>query len=134
MAFDPKTIPGPDEDDPLTRKVIGLAIEVHRHLGPGLLESVYEECLCWELEQTSLTYHRQVHLPLIYKGTRIETGFRMDLVIEDALIIELKAIDKVLPIHIAQLLTYLKLARIPKGLILNFNTPFLKDGIVRRVL
>ncbi|MAO56019.1 MAG: GxxExxY protein [Rhodospirillaceae bacterium] len=121
-------------NDPLTEKVIGLAIEVHRHLGPGLLESAYEECLCFELESQGIEYARQVPLPVTYKNTKLECGYRMDLMVEGKLVIELKTVDRLLPIHEAQLLTYLKLSGLKTGLLLNFNSSVLKDGIRRLVL
>jgi len=121
-------------NDPLTEKVIGLAIEVHRHLGPGLLESAYEECLCFELETNGIGHDRQVPLPVTYKNAKLECGYRMDVVVEDGLIIELKTVDRLLPIHEAQLLTYLKLSGLKTGLLLNFNSSVLKDGIRRLVL
>lgn len=135
MVFDPRNVKPPqEEDDPLTREVIGLGIEVHRQLGPGLLESVYEKCLCWELRQASFNIEQQVFVPLIYKGIHLDSGFRMDIVVNGELVIELKSTDKILPIHSAQLLTYMKLSQIPKGLILNINTPILKQGIKRHKL
>ena len=120
--------------DPLTERVIGAAIEVHRHLGPGLLESAYEECLHWELEQARLTVLRQVPLPVLYKEVKLDAGYRLDLVVEGQLIVELKTVEKLLPIHEAQLLTYLKLSGLRTGLLLNFNSTVLKDGIKRIVL
>ena len=120
--------------DPLTQKVIGSAIEVHRHLGPGLLESAYEECLCWELKQAGLAVRRQVSLPVVYKEVKLDVGYRLDLVVEDRLVIELKTVERLLPIHEAQLLTYLKLSGLKTGLLLNFNPAVLKDGIKRLVL
>jgi len=120
--------------DALTEKVIGAAIEVHRHLGPGLLESAYEECLCWELSHQSINVKRQVPLPVIYKEVTLDIGYRLDLVVEDRLIVELKTVEKVLPIHEAQLLTYLKLSGLRTGLLLNFNSAVLKDGIKRLVV
>ena len=121
-------------NDPLTEKVIGFGIEVHRHLGPGLLESAYEECLCCELDANGVGYDRQVPLPVVYKNTKLECGYRMDLVVEGRLVIELKTVDRLLPIHEAQLLTYLKLSGLKTGLLLNFNSSVLKDGIRRLVL
>jgi GxxExxY protein len=108
------------ERDPLTSRVIGAAIEVHRHLGPGLLESAYEECLCWELGEAGLAARRQVPLPVVYKGVRLDLGYRFDVVVEDRLLLELKSVDKLLPIHEAQLLTYLRLSELKTGLLLNF--------------
>ena len=122
------------EKDPLTREIIGAAIEVHKALGPGLLESAYEACLAAELEDRGLRFQAQVPLPVLFKGRSIEAGYRMDLVVKGRVIVELKAIEKLLPIHEAQLLTYLKLSGLSTGLILNFNTPYLRDGIVRKVL
>ena len=120
--------------DPLTYQVIGAAIEVHRHLGPGLLESVYEECLSWELNQAGLATQRQVPLPVVYKEVKLDIGYRLDLVIENKLIIEIKTVEKLLPIHEAQLLTYLKLSSIKIGLPLNFNSAVLKDSIKRMTI
>ena len=118
----------------LTRLIIGAAIEVHRVLGPGLLESVYEECLCYELSLRGLRFQRQVPLPVVYKQIKLDCGFRMDLVVEDAVILEIKSVDAIHPVHEAQLLTYLKLSGKRVGLMINFNVPVLKDGITRRVL
>jgi GxxExxY protein len=122
------------ENDPLTEKIIGFAIGIHRALGPGLLESAYEECLCYELEQGGLSFRRQAALPVVYKSVRLECGYRMDIVVEDQVIIELKTVERLLPIHEAQMLTYLKLSGIRTGLLLNFNVPVLKDGIRRMLL
>ena len=120
--------------DPVTDRIIGLAIEVHRALGPGLLESAYEECLCYELETHDIPYLRQVPLPVTYKEVRLDCGYRMDLVIADQTVVELKTVERILPIHEAQLLTYLKLSGMRTGLLMNFNSAVLKDGIKRRVL
>ncbi len=122
------------ERDPLTSKVIGAAIEVHRTLGPGLLESAYETCLCYELEQIGLPFCRQVNLPIEYKGVQMDEGYRMDVVVEDTLILELKTVEAILPVHEAQLLSYLKLSGLTKGLLINFHTAMLRDGIKRMVL
>lgn len=122
------------EKDPLTDQVIGLAIEVHRQLGPGLLESVYEACLCHELRESRLNFERQKAIGIQYKGTEFDGGFRADLIVEYELLIELKATERFLPIHEAQLLTYLRLSKIGTGLLLNFNTKVLKDGIKRMVV
>ncbi len=118
----------------ITEQVIGAAIDVHRALGPGLLESAYEECLCHELKLQGLAYKRQVDLPLTYKGVKLDCGYRLDVVVEDAVLLELKCVEKLLPIHEAQLLTYLRLSGIGIGLLMNFNVPVMRDGIVRRVL
>ncbi len=123
-----------EERDPLTDRVIGLAIEVHRGLGPGLLESAYEECLCFELKQNGIPFNRQVALPVIYKSVKLDCGYRMDIVVDEKLVLELKTVERLLPLHDAQLLTYLKLSGLPTGLILNFNVPVLKNGIRRLVL
>jgi GxxExxY protein len=120
--------------DPVTEQVIGAAIEVHRILGPGLLESVYEKCLCRELTLLDIEHQAQVELPVIYKGADLGCNFYMDVVLPGKLVIELKAVEKLLPIHEAQLLTYLKLSGIHLGLLLNFNVPILKNGIKRLIL
>jgi GxxExxY protein len=121
-------------EDPLSERVIGAAIEVHRSLGPGLLESAYEECLCFEFKERQLPFRRQVPLPVMYKSVRLDCGYRMDLVVSDELIIEIKTVERLLPIHEAQLLTYLKLSGLKKGLLLNFHTSVLRDGIRRMSL
>jgi GxxExxY protein len=122
------------ENDPLTEKIIGLAIEVHRQLGPGLLESAYEECVCYELKQSGFAFARQVALPVVYKAVRLDCGYRLDVVVENKVILELKTVERLMPVHEAQVLTYLKLSGIRVGLLINFNTAVLKDGIRRLVL
>jgi len=117
----------------LTEQIIGAAIEVHKALGPGLLESVYEECLCHELHLRGLRFQRQVTVPVIYKGVSLDCGYRLDLIVAEIVILELKCIERILAIHEAQLLTYLKLLDKPVGFIINFNVPALKHGIVRKV-
>jgi GxxExxY protein len=117
----------------LSSTIIGAAIEVHQILGPGLLESAYEECLCKELGLRDLSIERQKPLPLEYKGDKLDCGYRLDVVVEQAIIIELKACKEIEPIHKAQLLTYLKLSKLSLGLLLNFNVPLMRDGIVRIV-
>ena len=117
----------------LSSKIIGAAIEVHKALGPGLLESAYEECLCHELELQGLFFERQKPLIVTYKGKNLECGYRLDLVVEKGIILELKSCENIEPIHRAQLLTYLKLSGLHVGLILNFNVPVMKTGIVRIV-
>jgi len=117
----------------ISEKAIGAAIEVHRHLGPGLLESSYHACLCRELELQEITYRSQVSIPLEYKGIQIAKSYVVDLLIEDCLVVELKSVDKLLPIHSAQLMTYLRLLRISSGLLMNFNVDVLHHGI-RRIL
>ncbi len=120
--------------DELTGSVIGAAIEIHRVLGPGLLESAYEQCLARELSLRGVQFRTQVALPVEYKGVRLEIGDRMDFVVEDRLLLELKAVDKLLPIHEAQVLTYLRLSRLRVGLLLNFAEKVVKDGIRRIAL
>lgn len=118
----------------LTERVIGLAIDVHRSLGPGLLESVYEECLCFELQRGGIQHARQVPLPILYKDVRLDCGYRMDIVVERELIIEVKSVERLLPIHDAQMLTYLRLSGQKIGLLMNFNVIMLRDGIRRLVM
>ena len=117
----------------LTGQIIGAAIEVHKNLGPGLLESAYEECLCHELTLRKIAYKRQLPLPVEYKGLRLDCGYRIDIVVENLVILELKSVEKLEPIHDAQLLTYLKLAGIKVGFLINFNVPVLKNGIKRLI-
>ena len=119
----------------LTEKVIGAAIEVHRELGPGLLESAYEECLCHELHLRGLSFQRQVSLPVRYKTVSLDCGYKLDLVVENAVILELKCVEHILSVHEAQLLTYLKMTGLHVGLILNFHVAALtRGGIIQRVL
>lgn len=120
-------------EEELTGRIIGCAIEVHRHLGPGLLESAYEECLCHELGLQGLSFERQKALPLEYKGIKLDCGYRMDVVVGNRVVLELKCVDQIVPIHEAQLLTYLKLSKIKTGLIINFHTGVIKNGIKRMV-
>jgi len=117
----------------ITEAIIGAAIEVHKALGPGLLESAYEECLCHELEVRELDYDRQRPLPVVYKGVRLECGHRLDVVVEDIVLVELKAVDTILPVHEAQLLTYLRLSGKKVDLLINFDVEKLREGIVRKV-
>ena len=117
----------------LSSRIIGAAIEVHKALGPGLLESAYEECLSHEFSFRNFSFERQKSLPLIYKGKKLDCGYRLDLVVGNAIILELKSCEKIEPIQKAQLLTYLKLSGLHLGLILNFNTTVMRDGIVRIV-
>jgi GxxExxY protein len=121
------------EINQLTEKVIGACIEIHKTLGPGLLESAYEECLCHELRLAGLRFERQRSLPVAYKGVQLDCGYRLDVVVEDKLIVELKSVEALAPIHDAQLLTYLKLSGITVGLLINFNVPVLRRGIKRIV-
>lgn len=118
----------------LTEKIISAAIEVHRNLGPGLLESAYEECLCREFQIRHIPFERQKALPLQYKGLQIEGAYRMDFVVDQRVVVELKCCETIAKAHEAQLLTYLKLSKIKVGLILNFNHPVMKQGIKRMVL
>ena len=117
----------------LTSKIIGAAIEVHNILGPGLLESAYEECLSHELSIQGVSFEKQKPLSVDYKGKKLDCGYRLDMVVENAVVLELKSCEKIEPIHKAQLLTYLKLSELNIGLILNFNVPLMRDGIVRIV-
>jgi GxxExxY protein len=118
----------------LTGQVIGLAIEVHRHTGPGLLESVYEQCLCHELREAGIAFERQVAIPVIYKAMPIGEGFRADIVVEREVILEIKSVAAILPVHEAQLHTYLRMSGLRIGLILNFNARRLTEGIRRYVV
>ena len=118
----------------LTKEIIGAAIEVHKAVGPGLLEGVYEECLCHELKLRNLNFERQILVPVTYKGVTLDCGYRLDLLIEGTVILELKSVDRIHPIFEAQLLTYMRLLQNPVGLLINFNVPMLRSGIVRKVL
>ncbi len=120
-------------ENQITETVIGCAIEIHRALGPGLLESAYEECLCYELKEVKLSFRRQVLLPLNYKGVRLDCGYIMDLVVEELIVLELKTVERILPIHEAQLITYLKLSGHSVVLLMNFNVAVIKSGIRRLV-
>jgi GxxExxY protein len=122
---------GEAHDSELSGQVIGLAMEVHRHLGPGLLESVYEECLDFELIHAAIPYARQQKLPILYKGSKLAFTYQIDIVVDNKLIIEVKSVDRIAPVHEAQLLTYVRLSGISLGLLLNFSCPVLKDGIRR---
>jgi GxxExxY protein len=126
-------VESPTPRDPLTERVIGLAIAVHRELGPGLLESAYEECLCYELTNDGIDFARQVPLAVDYKNVRLDCGYRLDVVVHRTLLLEIKAVDRLLPIHEAQILTYLRLSRIKVGLLINFNVVALKEGIRRMI-
>jgi GxxExxY protein len=119
--------------DLITEKIIGCAIEVHRGIGPGLLESAYEECLCYELSQQGLRFERQVPLPVIYKGIKLDCGYKLDIIIEVSVIVEIKAVDRLTAIHEAQLLSYLRMLDKRVGLLLNFHSAVLKNGIKRMV-
>lgn len=117
----------------LTKKIIGCAIEVHKGIGPGLLESAYEECLCYELNQTGLLFQRQVELPVRYKDVKLDCGYRLDVIVENQVILEVKAVDAIIPIHEAQLLSYLRMLDKRVGLILNFHSTIMKYGVKRIV-
>ena len=121
-------------EEALTGRIIGAAIEVHRQLGPGLLESAYEECLCHELRLGGLSFQRQVSFPVVYKSVRLDCGYRADLIVEGKVVVELKAIDALTDLHKAQLLTYLRISGLKVGFLFNFNTEVLKDSMVRLVL
>ena len=123
-----------EHKDPRTSRIIAAALEVHRALGPGLLESAYEECLCHEFYLRGIEFERQLAFPVTFKGLRLDCGYRIDFLVEDTVVVELKAIEKLLPVHHAQLLTYMKVARKCVGLLMNFNVPLLTRGIVRKVL
>ncbi len=114
-----------------TNRIIGLAIKVHKKLGPGLLESVYEECLCWELAHGGLAFKRQVALPVIYEDVRLNCAYHADIIVEQSVILELKSVERILPVHEAQTLTYLRLSGCRIGALLNFNSVMLKDGLRR---
>ena len=120
--------------DKLSNQIIGCAIEVHKNLGPGLLESTYEQCLAYELKKSDVPFKLQHPLPVEYKGIKLDCGFRIDMLVDDKIIVELKSIDSILPIHQTQLLTYLKLSGIRIGFLMNFNVKYMKNGIKRMVL
>jgi GxxExxY protein len=118
----------------LTQQIIGAAIDVHRHLGPGLLESAYETCLAYELQELGLSFERQRALPLVYKEIRLDQGYRVDLLVERKVVVELKVVDQIAPVHEAQVLSYLRFSGCKIGLLLNFNVKLLKDGIRRFIM
>jgi GxxExxY protein len=118
----------------LTSRIIGAAIEVHRHLGPGLIESTYEECLEWELKEGGIAVTRQIKVPLMYKGRMLDSSYRLDLLVDLSVIVDVKAVDHLADIHGAQILTYLRLTGLKVGLLINFNSPLLREGIKRFVL
>ena len=124
---------GSSETNDITSRIIQAGIEVHSYPGPGLLESPYVECLGWELRARGMRFERQVKIPIVYKGVRLEYGFRMDLVVENRVVVEVKAVAEILEVHRCQLLTYLRFSGHPVGLVLNFIVPLLKEGIVRVV-
>ncbi|MBP7551935.1 MAG: GxxExxY protein [Spirochaetes bacterium] len=118
----------------LSNDIIGYAIEVHKNLGPGLLESSYKQCLAYELSKANIKFGLEVELPIKYKDIQISSGYRIDMFVENEIILELKSVEKIIPIHEAQILTYMKLSNIKIGLLINFNSMLLKDGIKRFVL
>jgi GxxExxY protein len=126
--------PGLTHGSDLTHKIIGLAMRVHRRLGPGLLESVYELCLCHELDRAAIPFHRQVTLPVSYDEILLDCGYVADIIVDNQVILELKSVERVLPLHEAQLLTYLRLSACHVGLLINFNSVSLTDGIKRCVI
>jgi len=136
MSYELKKTPGsiPERTNGVSQVVVDSALTVHRALGPGLLESVYETCLAYELKKRGCTCERQVVVPIAYDGMQLDDGLRLDLLVEKCVVVELKAVESLLPLHDAQLLTYLKLTGHRLGLLINFNVPLLKDGIRRRVL
>lgn len=123
-----------DALEALGRAIVDSAFKVHRHLGPGLLESVYEHCLAHELGKRYIAVARQVPVPIVYDGERLESGLKLDLLVSDAIVVEIKAVEKMIPVYQAQLLTYLKLSRKHVGFLINFNVPLIRDGIRRFVL
>ncbi len=120
--------------EPLSKKIIGAAIEVHKHLGPGLLESAYEECLAYELTENGLFVKRQKPVPVVYKEVKLDCGYRIDILVNDEVIIEIKSVDALHPVHEAQILTYMKFAQKKIGLLINFNVTVLKNGLKRYVM
>jgi GxxExxY protein len=125
---------GAPDGEEVAKRVIGLAIKVHRTVGPGLLESVYGDCLGFEIARAGMRFERQVDLPLIYEGVRFERAYRADLIVEKSVVLEIKSIEMILPVHVSQVLTYLRLSGCHIGLLLNFNTKLLKDGLRRFIL
>jgi GxxExxY protein len=122
------------DQDPVTREIIAGAIEVHRALGPGLLESIYEECLAVELSDRGLAVQRQLAVPVVFKGRTLDCAYRVDLLVDESVVLEVKAVDRIIGVHEAQLLTFMKLMRKRVGLILNFHSEVMREGIKRRVL
>jgi GxxExxY protein len=131
---DTKMVEAPNHLDSLGKKIVDSAFQVHRTLGPGLLESVYEHCIAHEIAKRGIAVKRQVSLPVVYDGETIDAALKLDVLVEDAIILEIKAVERVLPVHRAQLLTYLKLADKRLGFLINFNVPLIRDGISRLAL
>lgn len=123
-----------NETNDLAYRILGIAYKVHSELGPGLLENAYEACMCYELEKEGIVFERQKELPVIYYGQKIDCGYRIDILVENKIILELKTVDDLLPVHRAQLITYLKLSKIHLGYLINFNCSSLKNGIKRYIL
>ena len=121
------------KSDLLSKEIVGAAIEVHRHLGPGLLESAYEQALCYELSLRNIDFERQKHIPAVYKGVNLDCGYRTDILVDELVIVELKAVMRLDPLFEAQLLTYLKISQLWLGMLLNFNVPVMKHGVKRIV-
>jgi GxxExxY protein len=115
----------------ITEKIIGAAIEVHRRLGPGLLESAYQECLCYELKLINLSFKREIPMPIIYKEIKLDHGYRLDILVENKIVVELKSVDSLLDVHTAQILTYMRLGEYTTGLLINFNVSLLKNRVKR---
>lgn len=115
----------------ITEKIIGAAIEVHRRLGPGLLESAYQECLCYELKLINLSFKREIPMPIIYKEVKLDHGYRLDILVENKIVVELKSVDSLLDVHTGQILTYMRLGEYSTGLLINFNVSLLKNGVKR---
>jgi len=122
------------EFDELSNKVLGLTLEVHRQLGPGLLESTYKQCLAYELSAAQIPFVLEAEIPVLYKGMKIACGYRIDVIVDNSIVLELKSVDAIQPIHEAQILTYMKLSNLKTGLLINFNEKYLKHGIRRFVL
>ena len=122
------------EINDITSEVLGAAVEVHRRVGPGLLESSYQECLAAELEKRDIQFQREVQIPLVYDGRQLETGYRLDFLVEDQVVVEVKAVQKLEPVFVAQTLTYMRVGGYPVGLLINFNVPYLGDGAIRRLV
>ena len=121
-------------NDDISKRVVDCAFHVHKQLGPGLLENAYEECLCILLNKENIPFQRQVQMPLFFENQKIDVGYRVDIIVQDELIIELKSVEKIIPLHHAQLLTYMRLSKISAGLLINFNSKLFKEGIKRFVL
>ena len=131
---EPKSTGTETRKDPITSQIIGAAIAVHRHLGPGLLESAYRECLCRELQLRGMTAACERAIPVTYKGIRVDLGYRADLIVDERVLVELKSVERLAPVHATQVITYLRFSGLHVGLLMNFNVPLLREGILRFVL